>query len=136
IVHWDLKTTGYRMLPSSLNRSKAGRCLPVLLAALIFAGCSTQAPDQSAALLQGETTAGSAYYLQQMQQSADDSKTNWQLLAIRALLKEGKPQQAVQLYNQLPQELTAAQVREQQLLVAVVKIAQKDFNAASALLEK
>ncbi|WP_227318422.1 penicillin-binding protein activator [Cedecea davisae] len=124
------------MLPSSLNRSKAGRCLPVLLAALIFAGCSTQAPDQSAALLQGETTAGSAYYLQQMQQSADDSKTNWQLLAIRALLKEGKPQQAVQLYNQLPQELTAAQAREQQLLVPEVKIAQKDFNAASALLEK
>ncbi|WP_279051378.1 penicillin-binding protein activator [Cedecea davisae] len=124
------------MLPSTLNRSKAGRCLPVLLAALIFAGCSTQTPDQSAALLQGETTAGSAYYLQQMQQSADDSKTNWQLLAIRALLKEGKPQEAVQLYNQLPQELTSAQAREQQLLVPEVKIAQKDFNAASALLEK
>ncbi|SQA97820.1 Lipoprotein activator of PBP from the outer membrane A [Cedecea neteri] len=124
------------MLPSTLNRSKAGRCLPVLLAALIFAGCSTQAPDQSATLLQGETTAGSAYYLQQMQQSADDSKTNWQLLAIRSLLKEGKPQQAVALYNQLPQQLTDAQAREQQLLVPEVKIAQKDFNAASALLEK
>lgn len=124
------------MLPSTLNRSKAGRCLPVLLAALIFAGCSTQAPDQSATLLQGDTTAGSAYYLQQMQQSADDSKTNWQLLAIRSLLKEGKPQQAVALYNQLPQQLNDAQVREQQLLVPEVKIAQKDFSAASALLEK
>jgi outer membrane PBP1 activator LpoA protein len=28
-----------------------------------------------------------------MQQSSNDSKTNWQLLAIRALLKEGKTQQ-------------------------------------------
>lgn len=124
------------MLPSTLNRSKVGRCLPVLLAALIFTGCSTKAPDQSAALLQGDTTAGSAYYLQQMQQSTDDSKTNWQLLAIRSLLKEGKPQQAVALYNQLPQQLNDAQAHERQLLVPEVKIAQKDFNAASALLEK
>lgn len=127
------------MLPFTLNRSKAGRCLPVLLAALVLAGCSTQAPDQSATLLQGDTAAGSAYYLQQMQQmqqSADDSKTNWQLLAIRSLLKEGKLQQAIALYNQLPQKLNYAQAREQQLLVPEVKIAQKDFNAASALLEK
>jgi outer membrane PBP1 activator LpoA protein len=32
-----------------------------------------------------------------MQQSSDDSKTNWQLLAIRALLKEGRTQQASEL---------------------------------------
>ena len=80
------------MVPSKFIRSKAGRCLPVMLAALIFAGCTTKAPDQSAAHIQGEATADSAYYLQQMQQSSDDSKTTWQLLAIHAQLKEGKTQ--------------------------------------------
>ena len=78
------------MVPSTFLRSKPVRCLPVLLAALIFAGCGTHTPDQSTAYLQGTAQADSSYYLQQMQQSTNDSKTNWQLLAIRALLKEGK----------------------------------------------
>ena len=90
------------MVPSTFLRSKPVRCLPVLLAALIFAGCGTHTPDQSTAYLQGTAQADSSYYLQQMQQSANDSKTNWQLLAIRALLQEGKKQQAIDLFNQLP----------------------------------
>ena len=124
------------MLPSKFIHSKAGRCLPIVLAALIFAGCTTKAPDQSAAHVQGEATADSAYYLQQMQQSADDSKTTWQLLAIHALLTEGKSQQAVELYNQLPQEMDDVQRHEQSLLVPEIKIAQKDYAAANALLAK
>ncbi|WP_435927989.1 penicillin-binding protein activator [Dryocola sp. BD613] len=124
------------MLPSKYIRSKAGRCLPVVLAALIFAGCTTKAPDQSAAHVQGEATADSAYYLQQMQQSTDDSKTTWQLLAIHALLGEGKTQRAVDLYNQLPQEMDDVQRRERALLVPEIKIAQKDYAAANALLAK
>ena len=78
------------MVPSTFLRSKPVRCLPVLLAALIFAGCGTHTPDQSTAYLQGTAQADSRYYLQQMQQSTNDSKTNWQLLAIRALLQEAK----------------------------------------------
>lgn len=124
------------MVPSTFSRMKAVRCLPVILAALIFAGCGTQAPDQSAALLQSATQADSGFYLQQMQQSSNDSKTNWQLLAIRALLKEGKSQQALELYNQLPQELNAAQRQEQSLLAVEIKLAQKDFAGAQALLQK
>lgn len=122
------------MIPSKFIRSKAGRCLPVVLAALIFAGCTPKAPDPSAAHLQGEATADSAYYLQQMQQSADDSKTTWQLLAIHALLTEGKTQQAVQLYNQLPQEMGDAQRHERSLLAPEIKIALKEYAAANALL--
>ena len=97
------------MVPSTFSRLKAARALPVILAALIFAGCGTQAPDQSAAHMQGTAQADSGFYLQQMQQSSDDSKTNWQLLAIRALLKEGKSQQAIELFNQLPQKLSDTQ---------------------------
>lgn len=109
------------MVPSTFSRLKAARALPVILAALIFAGCGTQAPDQSAAHMQGTAQADSGFYLQQMQQSSDDSKTNWQLLAIRALLKEGKSQHAIELFNQLPQNLNDAQRREQSLLAVEIK---------------
>ncbi|ABP62242.1 LppC family lipoprotein [Enterobacter sp. 638] len=105
-----------------------------MLAALIFAGCGTQAPDQTAAHMQGSAQADSGFYLQQMSQSSNDTKTNWQLLAIRALLNEGKTQQAVDLYNQLPQELNNTQRGEQSLLAAELKIAQKEYPAAKKLL--
>ncbi|WP_434661367.1 penicillin-binding protein activator [Klebsiella sp. MISC125] len=124
------------MVPSTFLRSKPVRCLPVLLAALIFAGCGTHTPDQSTAYLQGTAQADSSYYLQQMQQSANDSKTNWQLLAIRALLKEGKKPQAIDLFNQLPSNLNSTQSREQSLLAVEVKLAQNDFQGAQALLSK
>ena len=120
------------MVPLTFSRLKAARCLPVVLAALIFAGCGTQVPDQSTAHMQGTAQADSGFYLQQMQQSANDSKTNWQLLAIRALLKEGKSQQAIELFNQLPQDLNDTQRREQSLLAVESKLAQKDFAGAQA----
>jgi outer membrane PBP1 activator LpoA protein len=110
------------------------RCLPVVLAALLFAGCGTQTHDQSDAHMQGSAQADSGFYLHQMQQSADDSKTNWQLLAIRALIKEGKTQQASELFAQLPQNLDDAQRLEQSLLAAELKLTQQDFNGAQALL--
>ena len=122
------------MVPLTFLRTKASRSLPVLLAALIFAGCGTQAPDQSAAHMQGSAQADSGFYLQQMSQSSNDTKTNWQLLAIRSLLKEGKTQQASELFNQLPQELTDTQRSEQALLAAELKVAQKDYAAAKKLL--
>lgn len=87
------------MVPSTFSRLKAARCLPVVLAALIFAGCGTHTPDQSTAYMQGTAQADSAFYLQQMQQSSDDTRINWQLLAIRALVKEGKTGQAVELFK-------------------------------------
>ncbi|WP_417312677.1 penicillin-binding protein activator [Enterobacter sp.] len=122
------------MVPLTLLRTKAARSVPLLLAALIFAGCGTQTQDQSVAHMQGSAQADSGFYLQQMSQSSNDTKTNWQLLAIRALLKEGKTQQAVELFNQLPQELNDNQRREQQLLSAELKVAQKDYAAAKKIL--
>lgn len=122
------------MVPLTFLRTKASRSLPIMLAALIFAGCGTQAPDQTAAHMQGSAQADSGFYLQQMSQSSNDTKTNWQLLAIRALLNEGKTQQAVDLYNQLPQELNDTQRGEQSLLAAELKMAQKAYPAAKKLL--
>lgn len=122
------------MVPSTLIRSKAVRCLPVVLAALFFAGCGTQKPDQSSAHMQGEAQANSAFYLQQMQQSSNDTKTNWQLLAIRALIQEGKRQQATELYQQLPEELNDEQRRERSLLDIELILANKNYQGAAAAL--
>ena len=122
------------MVPLTFLRKKATRSVPLLLAALIFAGCGTQAPDQSTAHLQGSAQADSGFYLQQMSQSSNDTKTNWQLLAIRALLKEGKTQQAAELFNQLPKDLNDVQRREQSLLSAELKVALKDYEAAKKIL--
>ncbi|MEZ6876877.1 penicillin-binding protein activator [Enterobacter sp. KBR-315C3_2022] len=122
------------MVPLTFLRKKAARSVPVLLAALIFAGCGTQAPDQSAAHMQGAAQADSGYYLQQMSQSSNDTKTNWQLLAIRALLKEGKTARAAELFNQLPQDLNDTQRREQSLLAAELKVAQNDVDGAKKIL--
>jgi len=122
------------MVPLTLLRTKAARSVPLLLAALIFAGCGTQAPDQTAAHMQGSAQADSGFYLQQMSQSSNDTRINWQLLAIRALLKEGKTQQAAELFDQLPQDLNDTQRREQGLLSAELKVALKDYESAKKIL--
>ncbi len=79
------------MVPSTFSRLKAARCLPVCSGSPDFAGCGTHSSDQSTAYMQGTAQADSAFYLQQMQQSSDYTRINWQLLAIGALVKEGKP---------------------------------------------
>ncbi|HCT9401873.1 TPA: penicillin-binding protein activator [Enterobacter hormaechei] len=122
------------MVPLTFLRKKAAHSVPLLLAALIFTGCGTQAPDQSTANMQGSAQADSGFYLQQMSQSTNDTRINWQLLAIRALLKEGKTQQAAELFSQLPQDLNDTQRHEQTLLSAELKVAQKDYDGAKKIL--
>ncbi|WP_303756457.1 penicillin-binding protein activator [Enterobacter hormaechei] len=122
------------MVPLTFLRKKAAHSVPLLLAALIFTGCGTQAPDQSTAHMQGSAQADSGFYLQQMSQSSNDTRINWQLLAIRALLKEGKTQQAAELFSQLSQDLNDDQRHEQTLLSAELKVAQKDFDGAKKIL--
>lgn len=122
------------MLPSKVVRHKAGRFLPVILAGLILAACSGQGPQTSTVNIQGPATASSAYYLQQAQQSSDDSKTDWQLLAIRALLKEGKYPEATQQLSQLPQQLSETQQQESLLLKAQLLIVQQKIKEAEPLL--
>ncbi|MCU6681965.1 penicillin-binding protein activator [Leclercia sp. H6W5] len=122
------------MVPLTFLHNKVTRSLPLVLAALIFAGCGTQAPDQSAAHMEGTAQADSGFYLHQMEQSSDDTRINWQLLAIRALLKEGKTQRAAELFKQLPQTLSDRQRYEQFLLAAELKIAQNDVAGAKKIL--
>ncbi len=124
------------MLPSKVVHCKAVRTMPLLLAALIFAGCTGQAPQTPQANVQGAATGTSDYYLQQMQQSADDNKVDWQLLAIRALLNEGKVPQANDQLTQVPQDLNATQRQELLLLQAQLSVAQKNLPDAAAKLKQ
>ncbi|BES86564.1 penicillin-binding protein activator LpoA [Pectobacterium araliae] len=124
------------MLPFHFVRTQAGRVIPVLLAALFLAGCPSHAPQSPPPEIQGKTDASSDYYLQQMQQSSDNNKADWQLLAIRSLLQEGKVPQASQQFNALPEKLSAAQKQEQQLLSAELSVTQNNMDAAKAALSQ
>jgi len=125
------------MLPSQVVRRKAARFVPVLLAGLILAACSGQGPQQTSNVnIQGPATGRADYYLQQAQQSSDDSKTDWQLLAIRALLKEGKYPQAQTQLGQLPQQLSDIQQQELLLLRAQLQISQQNVTGAGQLLSQ
>ena len=124
------------MLPSKVVRNKAGRCVTVLLAGLILAACTGQAPQTPGADVQGPATRTSDYYLQQVQQSSDDNKADWQLLAIRALLNEGKYPQANQQFTQLPKTLSDSQSQEVQLLNAQLAISRQDVASAQSVLDK
>lgn len=121
---------------STLTHFRAARCVLPLLATLLFTGCGTQKPDQTTPFMQGTSQANSGFYLDQMQQASNHTKTNWQLLAIHALLQEGNPQQASTLFAQLPPNLNDAQRREYALLAVEIKLAQPDYPAARTLLDE
>ncbi|QCR37328.1 penicillin-binding protein activator [Nissabacter sp. SGAir0207] len=123
------------MLFSHVVRPRKGRFVPVLLAALIAAGCQMQAPQTTPPVnIQDAATASSDYYLQQMQQSSDDNKADWQLLAIRALLNEKKLPQAAAQLGSLPASLSDVQRQEQQLLTGELQLAQGDAATAATTL--
>lgn len=127
------------MLSSTFVRTKAGRSMPVRLtaviaAALLLAGCPGQAPQTPSVNIQDEASASSDYYLKQLQQSSDDNKADWQLLAIRALLREGKLPQAGEQLKQLPKNLSSVQQVERQLLTAELQVANKSYVSARSTL--
>ncbi len=124
------------MLYSYVMGFKTGHVLPVVLAALILAACSGQAPQAPAGGGQVKAGANADYYLQQMQQAGNDSKTDFQLLAIHALINEGQTDRAQQLLGTLPQALTDVQQREQLLLAAELAVAQKRPQDATVALQK
>lgn len=106
----------------------------LILAALFFTGCAVRPVDRSTALLESPVQTDSVQAMQRMQQSTGSSKTNWQLLTIRSLLREGKNPQASDLFSRLSPEMDGAQRQEQSLLAMELKLAQKDFVGTQMLL--
>ncbi|OCG23764.1 hypothetical protein A9G45_10730 [Gilliamella sp. HK2] len=93
-----------------------------------LAGCTFETSKQS---LSFDNNKNSSYYLSQADNSSGSVKVNWQLLAIRALIKENKLTQANTLLSNLPSDLNAEQ-KEEKLLsqgeIAVKKRRPFDLN--------
>jgi uncharacterized protein len=93
-----------------------------------LAGCTFETSKQS---LSFDNKKNSSYYLSQADNSSGSVKVNWQLLAIRALIKENKLTQANTLLSNLPSDLNAEQ-KEEKLLsqgeIAVKKRRPFDLN--------
>ncbi len=122
-------------MPSSMTfRTRSGRLLPAIIVAMLLASCSGQSPQAPTESVQGAASGSSDYYLQQAQQSGDDNKADWQLLAVRALVREGKAPQAYNQLNAMTQQLSAEQQLEQKLTTAEVQLALKDFAPAATTL--
>lgn len=124
------------MLSSYVLGLKTGRLLPVLLASLILAACTAQGPESQTGRASIPANANADYYLQQMQQSRNDTKTDYQLLAIRALIKEGRLPLAQQQLAALPPQLDAARQRERLLLSAEFARASRQPQSAAAALRQ
>ncbi|WP_127959264.1 penicillin-binding protein activator [Serratia microhaemolytica] len=118
------------MLSSTFSPLKIGRLMPVMLIALLLAGCQGSAPQYQPPNIQNEAAARSDYYLQRWQQSSAEHKTDWQLLAIRALIREGQLNQANSLLNNLPGYMSAIQQQERQLLLAELQLVSGETPAA------
>ncbi|WP_413530581.1 penicillin-binding protein activator [Rahnella inusitata] len=124
-------------MPSSMTfRTRSGRLLPAIIVAMLLASCTGQSPQAPTESVQGAASGSSDYYLQQAQQSGDDNKADWQLLAVRALIREGKLPQAADQLAKLPRNLSSEQTTEQQLTAAQLQIAQKNFTDAATSLSK
>lgn len=125
-------------MPSSTTfRTRTGRLIPAIIVAMLLASCSSQAPQSPKESVQDAGTGSADYYLKQAQQSSDDNKANWQLLAIHALLRENRVSEAATQLGQLPQQgLNNAQFMEQQLLNGELLNAQKNYPAANTALSK
>ncbi|MGN5575849.1 penicillin-binding protein activator [Enterobacter sp. Lyrl_3] len=108
--------------------------ISLIAAALFFTGCAVRPVDRSTALLESPVQTDATQALMRMQHSNGSSKTSWQLLAIRALLRDGKNQQAADLFSQLLPKLDDAQKQEQSLLAVELKLAQEDLAGAQTLL--
>lgn len=124
------------MLIADCFRKGATHRLPLIAAVFFFTGCTVRPVERNIALLESPVQTGSVLALQRMQQNTGGSKTSWQLLAIRSLLREGKIQQASELFSQLPGKLDAAQHQELSLLSVELKLGQGDFAGAQMLLTK
>ncbi|MEG3132972.1 penicillin-binding protein activator [Rouxiella sp. T17] len=125
-------------MPSSTTfRTRTGRLIPAIIVAMLLASCSSQAPQSPKESVQDAGTGSADYYLKQAQQSSDDNKANWQLLAIHALLRENRVSEAATQLGQLPQQgLNNSQFMEQQLLNSELLVAQKNYPAANTALSK
>ncbi len=116
------------------KRKSVSRLMAPVALAVVLAGCSTpnlynqQAPltDITAAAAQS-----SAAYLSKAQASEGAERINWEILALKAMIEEGKWQQADQQIAKLSQQsMSPLQIAEWQLARAAVRYHQGQYQEA------
>ncbi|WP_172397997.1 penicillin-binding protein activator, partial [Gilliamella apicola] len=89
----------------------------------------TGCPGNQSQLIDYDGNKSSSYYLSQADESSGNVKTNWQLLAIQALIKENKVSQAKVLLSQISSDLNDEQQNEKLLLQGEIAVKlKKPFN--------
>ena len=89
----------------------------------------TGCPGNQSQLIDYDGNKSSSYYLSQADESSGNVKTNWQLLAIQALIKENKVSQAKVLLSQISSDLNDEQQNEKLLLQGEIAVKlKKTFN--------
>ncbi|KJF81172.1 penicillin-binding protein activator [Photobacterium angustum] len=116
------------------KRKSVSRLMAPVALAVILAGCSApnlynqQAPltDITAAAAQS-----SAAYLSKAQASKGAERINWEILALKAMIEEGKWQQADQQVTKLSQQsMSPLQIAEWQLARASIRYHQGQYQEA------
>ncbi|AEW44708.1 LppC family lipoprotein [Serratia symbiotica str. 'Cinara cedri'] len=126
------------MLFSTLVATKAGTPKLVLLttACLVLVGCSGLVLQTSPVNIQDRVLSSANDYLLKLQKCDNNSKAHWQLLAIRALLHEGRLLEASGYLGQLSKNLSSVQLVERQMLIAELDILNKKNIRARNVLDQ
>lgn len=109
-------------------KSHTGQFFAIVIIALLLTGCPSIITTDVNDYLADKS---SSYYMNKMQNSLGIEKTDWQLLTIRALLREGNTEKARELLQKLPNSFTEYQKQEVLLTVAEFQLAKN--NPSSAL---
>lgn len=108
-------------------RSHTGQFFAFIIITLLLTGCpsltTTEVNDNLA-------DKSSSYYMTKMQNSLGIEKTDWQLLTIRALLREGNTEKARELLQKLPNSFAEYQKQEVLLTVAEFQLAKNNTTSA------
>lgn len=102
-----------------MNLKQSFYSMLILALFTLLVGCSAK---MSKKISDYDDIKDANYYLSQVDSSSGQAKTNWQLLAIRALVKENNYAQANSILANLPSELNVEQQQEKLLLQAEVAV--------------
>lgn len=118
------------MLNFTHKRKSVSRLIAPVALAVILAGCST--PTQTVTLdITAPVTDSAANYLIQAESSEGTTSIDWHILALKALIKEGRLEQAEQQANRLARlAMSPVQMAEWQLARATLRYQQGQPKAA------
>lgn len=114
-----------------MNLKRSFYAMLILTLFTLLAGCPANKPQ---VMTDYDQNKNSSYYLSQADKSSGYAKTNWQLMAIQALVKENQLAKANGLLSQISSHLDAKQQQERTLLLGEIAVKSGksfDFNQFS-----